>query len=438
MNIKKNSINTSATAKTRELNKLSDSTNPNTIPLNKLPDSALYKLCKEYGKNARKWSREFGFLLPEVYKRRLYRKYGCTSIYMFAAKLSGMSREVTDRILSLNHKLKDMPLFWNELKKYGWSKLEVIARVATIETEIFWIDKLRKTPRQVLIEYVREWISKKERIESEKNLFNLVTNEDDTDENNSLNKPQINRGPKFGYEDFGTVNCEENNKTIAAGTRKRLKFKVDSETEFEFRKYKQNLEKEKKEALTMGETLKDLLTKVKKLEAALAANNSQQLTKTSNDIATNQRNKCLPKTINLTVTNPHNKTARYISKQLKKNLIHKYKGKCAILDCNRPYFEIHHPERFSHNHSHALLYPLCKIHHRAAHSGLIKNEDKQIEEWEFDFLSYNPASSNPPSSNFSFSNSQYFTSKLPESIFKAYQLLEKEKIDARVRSYWIA
>ena len=50
-----------------------------------------------------------------------------------------------------------MPLLWQEFRRFGWTKLRVIANISTIETQEFWLDKLRKTPTLVLREYVRKW-----------------------------------------------------------------------------------------------------------------------------------------------------------------------------------------------------------------------------------------------------------------------------------------
>jgi hypothetical protein len=56
-------------------------------------DEKLYALCKKYGENALYYRRKFIGLLPEVYKRKLYEKKKCGSIFEFAAKLCGVSEE---------------------------------------------------------------------------------------------------------------------------------------------------------------------------------------------------------------------------------------------------------------------------------------------------------------------------------------------------------
>ena len=45
-----------------------------------------------YGRNAREWTRKCVILLPEIERERVWEKKGFESIYVYAAKLAGMSR----------------------------------------------------------------------------------------------------------------------------------------------------------------------------------------------------------------------------------------------------------------------------------------------------------------------------------------------------------
>lgn len=122
-----------------------------------MSDKELYNLCKMYGKNAREWMRKFAGLLPEVYKRKLYRRRGFASIHEFAAKLAGMSNASVDRVLRLSKKLEDKPTLRAKLQEgsCGWSKLEAVAYVATPEDEKEWAKKVEEMPRLALEEFVR-------------------------------------------------------------------------------------------------------------------------------------------------------------------------------------------------------------------------------------------------------------------------------------------
>lgn len=72
-----------------------------------LTDSQLYKLAQEYGLKAKQWLRKFEGLLPEIYRRKLYKRRGFASIHEFAGKLAGMSHEKVDKILRLSSYLED-------------------------------------------------------------------------------------------------------------------------------------------------------------------------------------------------------------------------------------------------------------------------------------------------------------------------------------------
>src|SRR3989338_4934686 len=110
----------------------------------KLSDKDLYALCKEYGGKARFWRRRFAGLLPEVERRGLYRRRGCGSIYEFAAKLAGMSKESVNKVLQISRKLQDKPRLLEQLETgaQSWSKLENVANVATVQTDGEWAERL--------------------------------------------------------------------------------------------------------------------------------------------------------------------------------------------------------------------------------------------------------------------------------------------------------
>ena len=96
-------------------------------------DQELYKLCCKYGAAALEARRKFAGLLPEILRRRLYEKKGFGSIYEFAAKLAGMSREQVQRVLQLERKFEDKPVL-KELLVNGEESVNKLARVASIAT----------------------------------------------------------------------------------------------------------------------------------------------------------------------------------------------------------------------------------------------------------------------------------------------------------------
>ena len=311
--------------------------------LKELSNKELYKLCKEYGTATRKWRRKFAFLLPEVSRRGMYRKYGCESIYQFAAKLGGMSHDVVQRILSLSHKLKDKPLLWAEFERHGWAKLSVIASIATKESEKFCLDKLNRLPKAALAEYVSNYKRNCAK-ENEQSLFC------------DLPMPKSAGALDFGAaifektmddqaKDATTPGWPDDDDVIFASNYQKLKFKVSTKAQIKFRKIKRELERERGEALTMGEVLEYLI--------ALA----------------------------LGTPTPTPTPTRHISAVLKRAVISKTNAECAILGCHRPYDELHHPQRFALNKSHEGLMPICKIHHQLAHGLGDSYIDKKVRKY---------------------------------------------------------
>lgn len=253
-----------------------------------LSDKDLYALCKEYGRRARKWAREFAFLLPEVARRGLHRKKGFESIYEFAGRLAGMSREVVYRVLSLHAKLRGMPKLWELLKTQGWGKLQLIAAIARPETENYWADKVSTMARSTLQLFIQE-LKKQYSVPGQAKAATLFENSVTIEKGESANcvydKPKIAGAPNFCNENSGPGasteteilgSCDENPATkIVTGITndgegsftnvsklhafRKLKFQVDGATEIDLRVFKAELEKVRKEAVTMGEALHALL-----------------------------------------------------------------------------------------------------------------------------------------------------------------------------------
>lgn len=245
---------------------IKDLINPE-LNLSDFSDKDLYKLCQQYGAGIRMLRRVFAVLLVEVNRRRLHRKHGFESIYMFAAKVGGMNKELVDRILWLAEALKDKPFLWREFRREGWSKVRVVASVATKDTDKIWAEKVSLLSKPALEELVKYWRKNLApnvqnqlcKNKPEENLFDFTNDakaearSSDTksvpknsDENQDLvfSKPKNAMGPKFG------------------DTLVRMRFKVTEETEFRFLLFKQKLCKNKKEALTSGEVLATLLDEV--------------------------------------------------------------------------------------------------------------------------------------------------------------------------------
>lgn len=123
-----------------------------------LSDRELFQKCKQAGHYARSWSKKFAGLLPEVNRRRLFEKHGYSSIFNFAGILCGWNHDTIQRVLHLAQKLEDKPLLKAlfETGEVGWTKLEIVAQVATPETDIYWSEKIQLLSSSGIEMLVRE------------------------------------------------------------------------------------------------------------------------------------------------------------------------------------------------------------------------------------------------------------------------------------------
>ena len=99
-----------------------------------MDDAKLYKLCEKYGRASLEARRKFIGLLPEVFKRGLYKKKDFSSIYEFAARLAGVSREQVNLALRLERKFEDKPVLKKALLE-GEISINKLTKVASIATE---------------------------------------------------------------------------------------------------------------------------------------------------------------------------------------------------------------------------------------------------------------------------------------------------------------
>lgn len=124
----------------------------------KLTDEKLYQLCEEYGQRARLWRQKFIGLLPEVNRRHLYEKKGFESIFVFAAKLAGLSQEQVRLALNLEKRFEDKPTLRSLLTEgeVSLNKLERVAPIATLENEEALAEKVKLLSKSALETLVRD------------------------------------------------------------------------------------------------------------------------------------------------------------------------------------------------------------------------------------------------------------------------------------------
>ena len=128
------------------------------LSLPTMSDRELLRLCQEYGFKTRLWRRKFTGLLPEVERRRLYEKKGFPDIYVFAAKLCGLSTDQVDLALNLRRRFEDKPTLKKMLEEgeVSINKLARVVSIATPENEAELAEKVKILPVKALNTLVRD------------------------------------------------------------------------------------------------------------------------------------------------------------------------------------------------------------------------------------------------------------------------------------------
>lgn len=110
----------------------------------------------ECGRQAREAVRRCQLLLPLVASERVWEKKKFGSIYEYAAKLAGMSRDNVDSALWTLRKVENMPALQAVVEAKGIGRVRAVANVATLETQDFWAGKALSMSQHTLETYVRE------------------------------------------------------------------------------------------------------------------------------------------------------------------------------------------------------------------------------------------------------------------------------------------
>ena len=388
-----------------------------------LTDRELFSLCRQCGANIRRFQREFACYLPEVEKRRLHKHHGCHTLYEFAAKQAGMTKDTVDEILKVHQKLIDKPILRSLMMEQGWGKLRIVASIATLETQEFWAEKVITMSKITLQTFVNE-LKKRAAVGATATcrhrvgaaVVNNLPNENagvmggkvegaeagkgamnaEIEKEAGVMNGQVIHGAAvvgqlaleaheslgsgamagaliaqqfdlFGDEDSrtGSGNPMETSHKMA------MTFKLDGDVETKIRIFKLRLEKKMKEPQDWNQTIKELL-KIAEQHEACAKSRTREI-KVDEREHKEEIQKSLPCC-----------DKRYIPARVRHYLEQKYHGKCGFSNCKNPSEIFHHTRRFSleRNHDPDFIVPLCKPHERLAHHGLIQNEKLPVEKWQ--------------------------------------------------------
>lgn len=98
-----------------------------------ISDGELWSRAVQYGEAARKWRQKFLGLLPEIDRRELWRVHGFESVFVFAFKVGGVSKEQVERVLTTEEHLRDKPVL-HELLVRGEVSVNKLVRVVSVAT----------------------------------------------------------------------------------------------------------------------------------------------------------------------------------------------------------------------------------------------------------------------------------------------------------------
>jgi hypothetical protein len=283
--------------------------------IHQFSDAKLYALCRKYGEIAVKYRHKFAGLLPEVYRRGLYKKKGYGSVFEFAAKLAGMSEEQVRRVLNLEKRFEAMPVLREMLVsgEVSVNKLARIASVATPDNEAFLATQVKLLPQTAVEVLVRDL--------NEPESVRAHTNPSQIGEQASAEFPKKRI---IGNDALAALNSAKDELILSDEVKKKL------------------LELQQK-GIDINALILEFLQK-REMEIA-------------------QEKEAL-------VAEAHDTNSRYIPVRVKKSLQKEHGTKCSIKTCTRPANTIHHTQRFSLGRTHdpRFLAPLCREHHILAHT----------------------------------------------------------------------
>lgn len=300
----------------------------------------------EYGRNAREWMRKCILLLPKIEQMRIWEKKGFPNIYVYAAKLAGMSRRAVDDALWIFDKIQDKPQLQKVVEKKGISSVRPIVTIATQESADFWAQKANEMSKHTLEVYVQEY---------KKACLGGVGAAD------GVGAPlrQGYAGSSAVADGLAAIGVGVDGTQIQPGL-------------FE-PKNKDNSRSGTKNNKVVGMELnQDTLEKLEKLKGwASWEDLMQQLLKEREELIESQK----PQAVRT--------DSRHMPAAISRYVLARTNGQCAYPGCVRPYEIVHHTQRWALDHVHDpdRMEALCKAHERIAHHGLIECEERAAEDW---------------------------------------------------------
>ncbi|PIR54639.1 hypothetical protein COU74_05110 [Candidatus Peregrinibacteria bacterium CG10_big_fil_rev_8_21_14_0_10_36_19] len=283
------------------------------------------------GKENRRIVNELVAMLPEIDRLKIYKDYGCASVYEYACKYAGLSYAVVQKALWVEEKLVEAPKLKEALKEAGVHKVALFATIANAQNDAALADKVKH-----------------------------------------MSKPAL----------------QELSKELRGNSVKKVSVELDAEMQFLFGKIKEKLgidgDEEALKAifkahLAHKDAMKQSIKKVQNIPGDEKSKNKKQLSEAENP-ADAQPTKSHPIKA---PSGEHIPVSRYIPAKIRKKAISKTNGKCAYPNCTKSYEHLHHQDYFAHTRNHKNLIPLCKIHHEFMHNGVVAVENEP-KKWRID------------------------------------------------------
>lgn len=295
-------------------------------------DKALHEQFVLYGQNAKEWLRKCVLLLPQIDRLRIWEKYGFLSIFEYAAKLAGMSRNKVKEGLRIMRKTENLPALRKVIEQKGIWAVKPVLKIATPENDKELAAQATNMNKKTLEVFVKELV-RREDVRPEASPENPLFTMGDSDENTILGKSQA----------FSEVR-----QIILTGGNEPPKTSI---------------------WMDLDQGLAEQLMKLK--AGCLWDNVIGELLIARDEMLEREK----PEAVKT--------KSRPIPAKIERFVLKRSNGVCEFPGCMKKYAELHHADRFSlvWEHNPDRIFALCSEHHNLAHNGVIENESSDIKLW---------------------------------------------------------
>lgn len=301
-------------------------------------DKTIHDQFSTYGKNAKEWMKKCVLLLQEIEKNRIWEKKSFSSIYEYAAKIAGMSRNKVNEGLRILKKTENLPAIRKVIEQKGIFAIKPVVNIATRETDQFWAKRASEMRKSTLETFVRDYRKEHEVSHDNQTLGRPGAG---SPTNNRLNRPNLFRD-----------NLEGHGRT---DSKIQVSMKLDLEILDALKKIKGEGDWNQAIGKLLKYSQKAIEEEQKKLEAEDKKLQEELQQEKPGEVRTNTH-----------------KVTTSIKNYIKK----RSKGKCEHPNCNKPGKHIHHIDPFALTKKHdpdRLVY-LCEEHHQIIHLGYIDDD----------------------------------------------------------------